>query len=543
MIPLPIAVRELRAAARKPSTYWLRTGTALVFFIIAVWIFTVGRNERPSELSQIAFTFIAGAAGVFCLVCGVRYTADCISEEKRQGTLGLLFLTDLKGYDVVVGKLAASSLNAFHAVLAMIPILTIPILLGGVSGYQVARVGLAVVNLLLFSLAVGMVASALYFEVRRATSLTLIILLSVTFVAPATGGLLLANNRISQSAIWAFLIPSPGFTLAAAFDGLFTKGLYWSSFAIVHALAWLAFGGACWLTPRVWQDRPASEARLKWRDRMQRLLLGSPARRGERRRQMLDCGAYFWVTARHVLRKRMVWSVLGGTTVLWLGFFAKYRGDWLNESVYVFTALTLSLIFKGWAISESGRQIAEDRQNGTIEVLLTTPLTLDDFIQGQMRVIKRQFLGPAWFITAVFAFFAVMTFKNASNNEDQVSWLTFWIALTAMLFVDLWAIFWSGLADGLVYGNPHRAASVTFSRIFVCPWILIVGVVFVAVLFNQQSKSPDGGPVAAILLWFVAGLTADLYYGTRAHLLLEEFRSIAALPVAARKTIWKLIFG
>ena len=34
-------------------------------------------------------------------------TADCLSEEKREGTLGLLFLTDLRGYDIVVSSSSA----------------------------------------------------------------------------------------------------------------------------------------------------------------------------------------------------------------------------------------------------------------------------------------------------------------------------------------------------------------------------------------------------------------------------------------------------
>ena len=50
------------------------------------------------------FTVLNAIAFIFCLLAGVFLTADCLSEEKREGTLGLLFLTSLKGYDVVLGK-------------------------------------------------------------------------------------------------------------------------------------------------------------------------------------------------------------------------------------------------------------------------------------------------------------------------------------------------------------------------------------------------------------------------------------------------------
>src|SRR5256885_5281345 len=61
------------------------------------------------------FRALFGFAFVYCLFIGARLTADCLSEEKREGTLGLLFLTDLKGYDVVFGKLAATSVNSIYA--------------------------------------------------------------------------------------------------------------------------------------------------------------------------------------------------------------------------------------------------------------------------------------------------------------------------------------------------------------------------------------------------------------------------------------------
>ena len=44
--------------------------------------------------------------------------------------MGLIFLTDLKGYDVVLGKLAATSLNGFYGLLAVFPLLAFPLLTG-----------------------------------------------------------------------------------------------------------------------------------------------------------------------------------------------------------------------------------------------------------------------------------------------------------------------------------------------------------------------------------------------------------------------------
>ena len=64
-------------------------------------------------------------------------TADCISRERREGTLGLLFMTQLKANDIVVAKGLAHGLRALTLWLAVLPVVTIPFLMGGVSWPEV----------------------------------------------------------------------------------------------------------------------------------------------------------------------------------------------------------------------------------------------------------------------------------------------------------------------------------------------------------------------------------------------------------------------
>src|ERR1043165_4056238 len=99
MIFLPVVERELRVIARRPGTYWMRFAAALVGIGLAAWVWAIARYQ-PSGLSLALFYSLSGFALVYCLLSGVFLTSDCLSEEKREGTLGLLFLTDLKGYDI-----------------------------------------------------------------------------------------------------------------------------------------------------------------------------------------------------------------------------------------------------------------------------------------------------------------------------------------------------------------------------------------------------------------------------------------------------------
>src|SRR4051812_11079678 len=104
---LPVVERELRVAARRRVTYRTRLIAAvamLVGFVIAEAEF-VNTNQNASRHGEALFQVFAWLAFGFAALAGLVGTADCVSSEKREGTLGLLFLTDLNGYDIILGKL------------------------------------------------------------------------------------------------------------------------------------------------------------------------------------------------------------------------------------------------------------------------------------------------------------------------------------------------------------------------------------------------------------------------------------------------------
>ena len=119
---LPVVERELRVAARRPNIYWGRTVAALVGVALGAYAYVLSRRFARLQLGEILFVALTWVAFVSCVFSGVRHTAGCISSERRDGTLGLLFLTDLKGYDIALGKLVASSISALQALLAVLPV-------------------------------------------------------------------------------------------------------------------------------------------------------------------------------------------------------------------------------------------------------------------------------------------------------------------------------------------------------------------------------------------------------------------------------------
>src|SRR5207247_4440714 len=112
---LPIVERELRLKARRARTYYTRCGMVLAFAVVSFGIIALDWNlgKNPTLIGRDLFWALAGLGFACALVAGPVLTADCVSEEKREGTIGLLFLTNLKGHDVVLGKMTVTSLLFF----------------------------------------------------------------------------------------------------------------------------------------------------------------------------------------------------------------------------------------------------------------------------------------------------------------------------------------------------------------------------------------------------------------------------------------------
>src|SRR5579862_9261833 len=107
---LPIVERELRVAARRRSTYWIRIVVPLFSVLTGICVYLSKYGQSSEIVGPRIFFGFAVLGMCYAIIAGRWFTVDCLTEEKREGTLGLLFLTDLKSHDIVLGKLAATSL-------------------------------------------------------------------------------------------------------------------------------------------------------------------------------------------------------------------------------------------------------------------------------------------------------------------------------------------------------------------------------------------------------------------------------------------------
>src|SRR5436309_2519892 len=352
---LPIVARELRVASRRPGTYWVRLSAAVGLIAAGTWLFLALAGTPPHEVSLVLFRVMTGGAVLFGLAGGVWATADALSEEKREGTLGLLFLTHLKGYDVVLGKLAATSLNACYGMVAVLPLLAVPLLMGGLTVGEFGRMALVAGNTLLLSLALGICVSAMSRSARTAMGTTLLALVLLTGLLPAAGMVQAVRagtfpTRVGKS----FLIASPGRTYYLAWEEVYRIQAkeFWQALAFQHGLAWVWLGLASVMAPRTWQDQPGGAQGLRWRERVQRWTYGDSGERKALRSRLLGANAFFWLAARARFKPAAVWVGLGLLGCGWVWGLAKLHRAWLSAPIYFMTGAALNLVLKTWFASE-----------------------------------------------------------------------------------------------------------------------------------------------------------------------------------------------
>ncbi len=387
---LPIAERELRVAARKPGTFWVRLAAALLALLIGSGFFVVSalRQTSLAQMGSILFTALAWMALVAALSAGLFFTSDCLSEEKREGTLGLLFVTHLRGYDVVSGKLLATSLRGFYALLALLPVLAVTLLMGGVSAGQYWKTSLALLNGLFVSLAAGVFVSALSRDPQKALAATLLLLLVLAAAGPLADAITAGLKKRPFSPNWS--LTSPGYVMVTA--GAWGRARFWPALLLTHLLGWVLFGLACWFVPHAWQERKRAGVsstnswNFAWR-------YGGVRRRARLRRKLLEWQPLAWLACRECWQSRVLWGLAG---ILVAGFVVVLSENVPQEVWLIWSYLggLFMLLIYVWAASQASRTLVEARRSGLLELLLVTPASVRQIVGGQWRGLWRLFGIP-----------------------------------------------------------------------------------------------------------------------------------------------------
>jgi hypothetical protein len=461
---LPIVERELRVASRKRGLIRIRVGMALLGSLVAGGLLLISMlMGHTATLGGTLFKAVTLLTFFFCLFLGLHRTADSLSEEKREGTLGFLFLTDLRGYDIVLGKLVGASLNSFYGLLAVLPILSISILLGGVTLTEFLRASAMLMNTLFFSVTLCLFVSAISRSAQRALWGSLVLLLglcALPLLWPALLSILPAGPRLD----WVTaLSPGASAILAARLVNFTTPGDFWGSIAMVHAIGWLFVASAAWILPRTLREKKA-------RGHSREFTRNWPAQKSARiaawRGRLLEANPVLWLSLRDDRQRALVWAVLGVVMVC-TGFLLWVLPFPLGRVAIAMITPLLHLVLALWITSQAVHCFAEARRTGSLELMLSAPLTVPQILRGQWLALKQIFLAPLVTLAVLEIIVALWIDAMAPMSNALGNCLSSLLFLTA----DLVALAWVGMWLGVTARTTNRATIQTLLLVLVFPWI------------------------------------------------------------------------
>lgn len=412
----PVILRELRAEARNPFSYWLRIiGAGVVIAGLAFLLWSQAR--LTPQAGSWLFHELNSTLFFALMIFAPLLTADCISREQREGTLGLLFLTPLKARDIVLGKSLTHSVRALSLLVAALPILALPFVLGGVTGSAVLHAAALNVSGLLCALASGLLATSRTVEWIRAVVMAE--LLSGLFAV-----LLHQMPRAYSSLGRAWASSQGGFALL----------MLRSSDAILLLLSGLVF---VWAVHRAgqhleasWQTETAAFGQPRWVSLFSTSGFWRSVFRWNKSRT-LDRNPIAWLQEYSWTARLTKWGwcfvVLGLELIVLMDVSTPSFIQWQ-------TRLTI-LVGIGLAFSAVA-SFHRERQTGALETLLVTPLRAEDLIKGRLWGLWGHFL-PAFAILLLCWVFAPFEYLPRQRNLASLA-LTLYLTVPAIgLFFSL----------------------------------------------------------------------------------------------------------
>ena len=498
----PVIQRELQVASRRTQTWHLR----LVFGVGAMLAFAFGLaipDVPPRERGLVVLVSLAGCGFCLSLFAGAYLTADAISAEKREGTLGLLFLTPLKGWQIVLGKAATHSLQVTYALLGTLPLLFLPLLMGGVVWTEVTRILLVFLATLLLSLSVGVCWSTVGTRAQTtvlASVISMILITLAPWLWPFLEGLftprfgrLSGAPQISPMTALVFAFQTNfqmrGSRLLPGTTGAF---VFWGSIVLSLGLSGSLLALSSQLLRRLWhQTEAGTQARTAAR-RQTPPRLRSAARAGLS--SLRDHEPLAWLAQARLRESAWLrvfrWIAVCFFLIMLVTSVATRH--WEVGFVTAFcTAYVLHLLTRIQLAVSATEQMAEDRRSGGLEALLSTPVTDGDVIDAHHRSLKCAFRRPLLVLLGMNGALQLCALVFHEHLQmDHGPGLIFSVAFVGGALVtlsDFAALRWFGLRESLRSATHLKAAAISLVRLYAVAWASMALLIPVALQMNEEE--------------------------------------------------------
>lgn len=513
MLALPIARRELLVLARAAGTWQKRSVSSLAVLGAGI-VFAFIYHKAGQMLLNQAGHLLGIGLSMICLFAGVSLTADSIAEEKREGTLGLLLLTNLSPFEIVLGKLVAHGVLGFYTVFCALPLLSMSMIFGGMRLGDVMMYVFSALNLLFFSAAVGLLASSICWEKRRANTLGTLIVMFFWLGLPGLA-LLLNSIGAAQWLIDTFALLSVNLSTSIG-GGLGTllpsTSARWWNLAWPQILAWALIGLTVWWLPRRWEDEPAPKKR-PLRDLWKAISYGTPATRLKLRRRLLDRNPFMWLASRARLETAGAWIIIVlGIAVLGSHFAAPGAPE---PGLLIAMGFALSVLLQLVLSAAAGGQLLREYEQGTLEMVLSTPLSVQEVIRGQLAAVLRQYRNL--FGLAFLVLWAGLLWLVAESGSRRLLGIISLALYSGLLLLNFYALGWVGMWCRVKAADPKKANANGFFLITIFPGLMFGLIVTCANFLNWLGVTRFApGPELVLPLPFVLAFANCIYWLLRA---------------------------
>jgi ABC-type transport system involved in cytochrome c biogenesis permease component len=454
VLSFPLVTRELRVQSRNRATYSARTGwgvAAVAVLVFFTWSFP---NQSANGKYLLSAVHLCLAAMIFILA--PIGAADSISREKREGTLGLLFLTHLTPKQLVLGKLASHFIRLFYFAFMIVPFLVIPVMMGGVDSQDFLLSFVTLLSLAAIGLSAGLIASALCVSFAGALGAAIFLtalLVLITGSSLMNVGLLLFPNRFGEPdlALRIFVFGPALFTFPLisrdiAGMGLGSRTFFWFIEGGLAALSIFFLRFAFWFSARRLARRSEFAGETKRQAEFRQKFLTPVVWRSTFRRFMrrsLDRNPFIWLEYRTAWARAARTGMVLLLVVVETGIFMELpsRTEFVGLHFMILFVLLVFLTLK------SSSSFQREKECGAFELLLVTPLTETEIVRGRLRAVAGYY-GPFVVLLAVIGGYGFYWMESSGYEEPQLS--------AAVNFVSVCGSILSVPASGLFFALRYR---------------------------------------------------------------------------------------
>jgi hypothetical protein len=529
---LKLALRQHRGGYRHIAAFTL--AALAIFFLLLTHLFDIAPHKAGAPL----FSSLV----IYCILEAVLIGDDAaqLFPEDQRINLALLFGTGISPREVFFGKFIAIFIAPLSRLLTVVPCLFIVIMMKAATPQVCALLLVTALVLMAFNSSLNLLSSLLFKE-RAAAAIG-----AYSGLALLLGFfpfLNLLNRSFGFGGIDRFWLSlNPATAPWILFDSPRNDTeLYYVSLSLLFSalLAILFFSATVFLLGTIWQDQVSGVQPLPF----SRFLASFRNWQCRRVRHVLEVNPYLWLIQRDQRPALLTWSIFVALALIWLAGLAYWRGAWLIPLNFWVTLVLLGLIVRAMTEYLGARQIGLDRFNGSLELLITSPLTVADIVAAQHAAI-RNYIRPLYiFLAALHLLFFLLGLLFFAIPPGALTNYILISALVALFgpwlnFQGYWVAFWISLNTG----RPLFALTKNLwqgTNRFSFFWIFIL--VF---KIDRLPSAPTGSLgetivvgaiIVAFLLWYIFYLTCWTTDWNRSqktrNLILAHLHNIAAHPI------------